>query len=124
MADSKKSGISEFSEGSFLGTPGESVRSTIDTTGIPENLTLTFLEEERSIEQRTEISSSGSARSELTPEQVLEEPVPKPVGRTTNMTPVIMATKNVDINGLTIKVTTVQNVGMGVIFYNLYSLVF
>jgi hypothetical protein len=47
MADSSKSGISEFSEGSFLGTPRESVRGTIDTTGIPENLTLTFLEEEK-----------------------------------------------------------------------------
>jgi hypothetical protein len=75
MADSSKSGISEFSEGSFLGTPRESVRGTIDTTGIPENLTLTFLEEEHLIEQRTEISSSGSARSELTLEQVLVEPV-------------------------------------------------
>jgi hypothetical protein len=108
MADSKKSGISEFSEGSFVGTPRESVRGIIDTTGIPENLTFTFLEEERSIEQRTEISSSGSARSELTLEQVLVEPVPNPVRRTTSVTPVIMATKNVVIDGLTIKVTTVQ----------------
>jgi hypothetical protein len=108
MTDSKKSGISEFSEGSFLGTPRESVRGTIDTTGIPENLTLTFLEEERSIEQRTEISSSGSARSELTLEQFLVEPDPNQARRATSMTPVIMATKDVFIDGLTIKVTTVQ----------------
>jgi hypothetical protein len=46
MADSSKSGVSEFSEGSFLGTPRESVRDTIDTTGIPDNITLTFLKEE------------------------------------------------------------------------------
>jgi hypothetical protein len=49
--------------------------SDVDTTGIPENLTLTFLEEEQLIEQRTEIPSSGSARSELTLEQVLVEQV-------------------------------------------------
>jgi hypothetical protein len=108
MADSKKCGISEFSEGSFLGNPRESVRGTIDTTRIPENLTLTFLEEERSIKQRTEISSPVSARSELTLEQVLVEPVLNPARRSTSATPVIMSTKDVVIDGLTIKVTTVQ----------------
>jgi hypothetical protein len=84
------------------------VRSTIDTTRIPENLTLTFLEEERSIEPRTEISSSGSARSELTLEQVLVEPVTNQARRATSMTPTIMATNDVVIDGQTIKVTTVQ----------------
>jgi hypothetical protein len=84
------------------------VRGTIDTTGIPDNLTLTFLEEEQSIEQRTEISSSGSVRSELTLEQVLVEQVTDQARRATSVTPTSMATKDVVIDGLTIKVTTVQ----------------
>jgi hypothetical protein len=98
MADSQGSGNSEFSEGSFLGTPNPNVRSTQETprTIIPE--ILTFLAEEES-----------SVHSSSTPEQVPDVPASTPAtSPAASVTSIAMTTKEVVIDGLTIKVNTVQ----------------
>jgi hypothetical protein len=98
MADSQGIGNSEFSEGSFLGTPNPNVRRTKETPGtiIPE--ILIFLAEEKS-----------SVHSTSTPEQVPEVHAPTPATRpASSVTSVAMTTKEVIIDCLTIKVNTVQ----------------
>jgi hypothetical protein len=100
MADSQGSGNSEFSERSFLGTPDPNVRSTQETTVtiIPE--ILTFLADEES-----------SVHSSSTPEQVPEVPASTPAtSPAASVTSVAMTTKDVVIDGPTIKVNTVQKI--------------
>jgi hypothetical protein len=98
MADSQGSGNSEFSEGSFLGSPHPNVRIIQETPGtvIPE--ILTFLAEEEK-----------SVTSTSTPEQVPEVPATTPATSTaSSVTSVAMTTKEVVSDGLTIKVNTVH----------------
>jgi hypothetical protein len=98
MADLQGIGNSEFSEGSFLGTPHPNVRIIQDTPGtvIPE--ILTFLAEEEK-----------SVTSTSTPEQVSEVPATTLATSTaSSVASVAITTKEVIIDGLTIKVNTVQ----------------
>jgi hypothetical protein len=99
------SGNLDFLERSFLGTTKTKVRSTVKTPRIEIPQILTFLAEELMIQPTKDISPQGSVHSALTPEQIHEVPVTSPAS---SAVPVVMSMKDLIIDELTIRVTTVQ----------------
>jgi hypothetical protein len=120
MGDSQETGISEFSEGSFFGTPNPSVHITVESPGIVIPEIITFISEQVITVDTMDISPQGSVHSKLTSEPVpppvktqdpspVQMPVPLPSpSPTPSVTIIAMTTKYFIIDGLTAKVSTVQ----------------